>query len=732
MIKQGHSKPSLKHRVLIAGLMTGYGMSALAQAQDVITTPNGAPTPRITLSLPKEVEISVLLDLASQHLGINLIYDQAIRSKRISVLAQDSVTPAELQELLETALAIQDLVIVPTKVEGWFRVAASSEFIELSGQITGHTMPGDYPSTRVFQLQHVEPNTVTGIIEPYLSKPGGTSTLIPNTSALLVTDLPSSLQRVEQLISLIDQPQPERIQVFYEPKNTDAQQLSTLVSQVFKPTQTSTGTNQLPHQLFADARGNRLVISGLQRDVDAIIDLAKTFDTPDTLNTRRFTLANTSPDRLEKLIKALHPQQGGASLYHSSIDQEGNALIVRGNPELLDDIETLRQQIDQPVDQVRRPIRFYKIRNTTAANILATIQTITPDNDVAQIAISGGNATNPPDNAGLFGGEPEEPSTRSIAGIQSSVSGVEVTVGVDEDTNSIIVVGPPSAQAVYAELIERLDIRPPQVLIEVMLVTIDTSNGFELGVDISRQTDTGDTGKLLTFSSFGLSSVDAATGFLTPTLGLGFNGALLESDIADVVIRALKSDGRTRVEAAPSILINDGKVGTLTATSDQPTTSTSQGNTTDTTSFAGFVSAGTTVNITPRIAEGDHLALEYQVELSAFDGEGASGIPAPRQTNNISSDVTIPDGSTIVLGGLNRHDLQETVSRIPLLGEIPVLEYLFSSRKTEERDSTLFVFIKAQIMRDNDFRDLKTVSSMKRDEAEIPNDFPASDPLLMN
>jgi len=686
--------------------------------------------------LPKEVEISLLLDLAKQHLGLNLLYDDSIRGKRISMLAQRSVTQDELRKLLETALAIKDLVLIPMEVDGWFRVAPTTDFLELSGAINQDSGGDGRPMTHVFKLANANPSDARAILEPFLTQPGGTLTIVPNTSTLILTDLPASLNRAKQLLDLLDQPEAERFQRIYSPQHIDATVLLAQLNQAHA-SQIDAGRGTLhtnPAHLYADSRNNRIFITGTEEELKTLFALAESLDTPDPLSTRRFVLTHTSPERFEKLLKNLFPTQnsGSSNAYQSTLDPEGNALIVRGNASFLEETELLRQQIDQPVDQVRRPIRFYKIRNTTASNILQTIQTITPDNDVAQIAISSGNTANPSGDTGVFERIPEGSDTPSISGIQSSVSGVEVTVGVDEDTNSIIVVGPPSAQDVYAELIERLDIRPPQVLIEVMLVTIDTSNGFELGVDISRVNDTGGAGKLMTFSSFGLSTIDAATGFLTPSLGIGFNGALLESDIADVVLRALKTDGRTRVEAAPSILINDGKVGTLTATSDQPTTSTSQGNTTDTTSFAGFVSAGTTVNITPRIAEGDHLALEYQVELSAFDGDGASGIPAPRQTNNISSDVTIPDGSTIVLGGLNRHDLQETVNRIPLLGEIPVLEHLFSSRKTEERDSTLFVFIKAQIMRDDDFRDLKTVSSMKREEAKVPDDFPASEPLLMN
>ena len=86
-------------------------------------------------------------------------------------------------------------------------------------------------------------------------------------------------------------------------------------------------------------------------------------------------------------------------------------------------------------------------------------------------------------------------------------------------------------------------------------------------------------------------------------------------------------------------------------------------------------------------------------------------MPPPRQSNVVESEVTVPDGSTIVVGGINRQDAAETVSRIPILGQIPILEYFFSSRTQTDSTSTLFVFLKPVVLRDDDFEDLKYLSA---------------------
>jgi general secretion pathway protein D len=304
-------------------------------------------------------------------------------------------------------------------------------------------------------------------------------------------------------------------------------------------------------------------------------------------------------------------------------------------------------------------------------------------------------------------------------------------VTADVNTNSIIVVAGPQLQSVYERLIRMLDRRRPQVLIEITIATINTTDDFSLGVELSRNTS-ADGGKVLTFSSFGLSTVNAATGGLTLIPGAGFNGAVIDSEVADIVIKALKKDTRTKVVSTPRILVNDNATGTLTSIAEEPYTTISQGQVTDTTSFGGFVEAGTTITVVPHISEGDYLSLEYAISLNSFrDADTAAGIPPPRQTDSVESEVTVPDGHTIIIGGLTRQNLTETVNAVPILGEIPLLKYLFSSQSIERSHSTLFVFLRPVILRDDEFEDIKFMSSRQMGLADMPADLPSSEPLTV-
>ena len=93
--------------------------------------------------------------------------------------------------------------------------------------------------------------------------------------------------------------------------------------------------------------------------------------------------------------------------------------------------------------------------------------------------------------------------------------------------------------------------------------------------------------------------------------------------------------------------------------------------------------------------------------------------------------MTIPDGYAVIVGGLKREDTSETISKLPLLGDIPILEYLFSNRSETASESTLFVFIRPIVLRDDRFEDLKYLSDRDLKLAEMPPNMPESEPMIM-
>lgn len=311
----------------------------------------------------------------------------------------------------------------------------------------------------------------------------------------------------------------------------------------------------------------------------------------------------------------------------------------------------------------------------------------------------------------------------------TSVQTRNATVTADINTNTIIVIAPPAVQQMYAELIHRLDERRPQVQIECTIVTLDTTDGFSLGVDIAKLGGFGDS-QLLTFTSFGVSKVDPATGRLTPIAAPGGTAALLSTDIADIVLHALATNTHARLVSAPQLLVNDNGRGTLKSVAQEPYAQILDSSSVQAiTSFGGNAEAGTTITVEPHISADDYLQLSYSIELSSFTGRGTNNLPPPAQTNSVDSTVTIPDGYTIVVGGLSVKNLRETLDTLPFIQQIPIINLLFSSRTKDTKDTTLFIFIRPRILRDDKFEDLKYISERSGDRAGIPPSHPQSEPI---
>jgi general secretion pathway protein D len=286
-------------------------------------------------------------------------------------------------------------------------------------------------------------------------------------------------------------------------------------------------------------------------------------------------------------------------------------------------------------------------------------------------------------------------------------------------------------QQLYEKLIVQLDRRRPQVQIECTVVTLDTSNNFTFGVDVAAMGGFG-SNDIISFGSFGVARVDPATGSLTPLARPGGTFALLSPGVADVVIRALSQNSKARLVSAPQLLVNDNGKGKLQSVSQEPFAEIlDTGTTQSRTGLGGLAQAGTTISVEPHISEDDYLQLSYSIELSAFTGQGRQGLPPPSQKNSVDSTVTIPDGHTIVVGGLRVKNFRASLDSLPIIDKIPIVNWLIGSRSQTNQDLTLFVFIKPVILRDDRFEDLKYLSGRALRGAELPGDYPVSAPIPM-
>lgn len=708
-------------------------LASLAAAQ-----PN--PDTTIRLDLPDPVPLERLLDFASQRLDLNIIYDPAkVRGQEVSIKSPAEVPADTLRDLIDEVLRSRGLVLAEDDRAGWFRVVSIDELAQAARIADGDKAQRGGVLTQVFLLDGISAQAARDLVTPFLTPSAGKVSVNASTGLMLVTDYAANVRRIESLLKAIRGAAGPQVREYYNVQHLAAADLSLMLFQALSAGDDIEAAPTVG--VVVDEPANRVLLLGGETQVRAALALAESIDVDSGLMPRVYRFRHTSPDRFETQMTRMLEASVSSPSFESSVDPASGVMILTAPESVHRRVESLQEQLDVASDDQASPVRFYKVKNANAADILETIRGLEDDGSAAdRLLIEGAEGAavgailplgreapaDLPRNAELNrdvysprgeGGDAE--GDRRPKAVRTP----NATLTADENTNSIIVVAAPATQAIYAKLIEELDRRRAQVMIEVTMVTLDTTDNFSLGVDILAGDQNGENQSFV-FNRFGLNEI-GADGRLDLAPALGFNGVVLSADIADVIVQALKSDGNTRVASAPRILVNDNETGSIASVLGQPVASINQGQNSDTVTFEGFVEAGTSIEMTPHIAEGDHLRLEFMVALESFSGDAASSnLPPPRQSNTVESHVTLPDGATIVVGGINFDSYSETIQRVPLLGEIPVLEYLFSSRTIMESQNTLFVFMRPVILRQDDFSDLRFYSRESRELAGLALDEP--------
>lgn len=773
--------------VMLAFLTLPSPRSIPAQEVSRPETPR-AEQGMIKITLPPETELKNLIDFVSQRMGVQILYDETIAGKKISINAPQPIPADTLVELLKSALKMKGFALVDAEVKGWKRVVPADDLSRIAEPRQEGEPIDEYPGTtavtQAFSVKHLPPDRIKAIIDPFLSQKGANAMVFPDKNLVIVTDYASNLRRITQLIAAIDQAGPERSLKFYPVEHIGADELAQQVTLSMASRSTAQPQGTVPPSITADKRTNQLLIVGTASQIEEVLRLTKAFDVALEQRTEIYTFRYINAERVDRLVKDIFDPLTIERLYRSSVDPDDNLLIATGTEEIHQRILWFKKELDIETKRPGSGVKFYRLKYADAQEVLSTLQGIEQrssgggsgnhrrgvsslgrgrgsgsrsigDNDSPIDFVPGPNAPHQPGQPagippalspqGATGGSQsaDDPGsgTNPFPGQSTRTDGQqEVNLGtivpgraqvsVDPNTNSIIVIADRAVQQVYEELIKSLDRRRPQVMLEAKVVILDTTDDFSLGVEVSGGDRTG-LHRLFQFTSYGLSTVTPATGALSLIPGRGFNWTLVDPDHANAVIRALSTHRRAKVVSAPQILVNDNATGTLASVTEVPFTSVNASNTVATTSFAGFAEAGTTIEATPRITDDDHLELEYSVALNSFTGTGSSGVPPPRQTDEIQSKVVVPDGYTVIVGGLTRQNYSRNLETMPFVENIPILKHVAGTRSTTASKTTLFVFLRPVILRDDKFRDLKFLSDREVPRTGEAGNTPASGPLLI-
>jgi len=510
--------------------------------------------------------------------------------------------------------------------------------------------------------------------------------------------------------------------------------------------------NNLAERLAVSPSGNALLFVGTDEEYQNVLQLVELIDAEDTLEPKTFFAgaavrevagiasqrglgevvefdrgAGTGQGRtgLQQRQQQLAGQDagfgagvGGPSMI---VYAEKGQITYYGTDQQHQIMARLIEELDTESERI--VLRTYKLSNSSAEDVATILEALitgeSPAGDSPLLPGQQGQGTDgaqqpPPGIARGFGDD-------EIGAFDPS----EVFVTPDESNNQIVVRAPIGVQEDLEKLIRKLDLRRQQVYIEALIVSVSDSTDFTLAIESQIPA-----GEFQAQTNFGLTgSGDTFQAARTVNTGLGgFTAAIIQSSYVPFVINAIQTDTDSRVLSTPQILVNDNEEAEIVSLVEEPTTQTQVGETSDITSFQGFQEAGTTLTVTPTISEAGYLRLEYNVELSSFQGSGSGGIPPPRTNDTVSGLATIPSDSTIVVGGITVDRRDTTIAKIPLLGDIPLVGQLFRDTSINEEETTLYVFITPRIMSDPNFNDLRALTRGPQADVELDPSLPDMKP----
>ncbi|MGE5295213.1 MAG: secretin N-terminal domain-containing protein [Solirubrobacterales bacterium] len=317
----------------------------------------------------------------------------------------------------------------------------------------------------------------------------------------------------------------------------------------------------------------------------------------------------------------------------------------------------------------------------------------------------------------------------------------EIVIVPDQNTFSLIVYASRKNQEWVRKLIRTLDKRRPQVLIDATLVEIRKDDEFnydlEMAAGLPDLTSTsGQTGQFMADKNTTVTDKLQSAGrsqFAEFQVKSGKGVGFYADEHIQALLTAVQSKNYGRVLAKPKVLVNDNEKGNIKTAdttyvvkkSSVPVTNGTAG--TDSTLIETAVTyepyeAGITLEITPHISDGDLLRLDVQLTRSDFTSTSDEK-PPDQTSSNVGTVVTVPDGSTIILGGMLKLNQNKGGSKVPILGDLPLIGGLFRSIDNSDVQRMLYIFVRAQVIRpadmsENNLEDLKQISNENREAFE--------------
>lgn len=589
----------------------------LALLMPLMSVAYGQETETWRLNL-KDADIRAFVTQVADITGYSFVVDPRVKGK-VTVLSSAPMNKDEIYDLFLAVLQVHGFTAIPgeevIKVVQQVDAKQSAESLERFTEV-----PSEQLITRVIQIDNANALELVPILRPLVAKYGHLAG-VAAANALIVSDHSSNIQRIEQIVRELDSPSKYEVEVI-----------------------------QLEEAWVGD-----------------MVEL------------------------LQELAPAELGQGGGdnaARKYSVTADERSNRLILRGDETFRDKMRELIRKLDQP-SATGGTTKVIRLSHADAENLTEILKGVM--GEVAK------------ESSGGSGG---------AGGSAGSGRNTSFSVFADEGLNALVVRGEPSMMQEAEMIVKALDVRRAQVMIEAAIVEISDELGQDLGVQLALGDESGESTPVAgtNFNNVGRSLGDVLGAILSDSVIAPATGGITigagqrnENGVSwGVLLQALSTSAAANLLSTPSIITLDNQESEIIVGQNVPfrtgqSTVTGDGTTNPFTTIERR-DIGLTLKVTPTISADGlvRLVVEQTTENIGDSVESASDIITNKR--EIKTTVLADDGETIVLGGLTTDDLQVNRSKVPLLGDIPVLGRLFSSESERRVKRNLLVFLRPKIM----------------------------------
>lgn len=598
---------------LMRALLLALFLPLTAMAQD-----SGEGTWRLNL---KDADIRAFVTQVADITGYSFVVDPRVKGK-VTVLSSAPMNKHEIYDLFLAVLQVHGFTAIPGEevIKVIQQVDAKQNAEDLS---RFERVPSEQLVTRVIAVNNANALELVPILRPLVAKYGHLAG-VAAANALIVSDHENNIRRIENIVRDLDSPAEYEVEVI-----------------------------QLEEAWVGDM-------------VTLLQELA-----PDELGR---TGGGESPTRK----------------FSVTADERSNRLILRGDKNFRDKMRTLIRQLDQP-SATGGTTKVVRLKHGDAKNLTEILEGVM--GEVVREAEGG------------EGGSGGRSTRRNTTGF---------SVFADEGLNALVLRGEPSMMQEAEMIISQLDIRRAQVLIEAAIVEISDQLGTDLGVQFALGDEGGSSTPIVgsNFGNVGRSMGEVVSAILSdsviaPAVGgitIGAGQRNRDGVTWGVLLQALSTSAAANLLSTPSIITLDNQESEIIVGQNVPFRTGQQATAGDGLSnpFTTIErrDIGLTLKVTPSISDDGlvRLVVEQTTEDVADSVENASDIVTNKR--EIKTTVLADDGETIVLGGLINDNLRINKSKVPLLGDIPILGRLFSSESETREKRNLLVFLRPTIMLD--------------------------------